>query len=129
MLIVEDQDTMREKLREYLQAEFPDRLIREAATGSEALARCREQAPQVVLMDIGLPDIDGITLTARIKRMLPDTAVVVVSSYAGPEYPQRAAAAGADAYINKTDITCELLPVVIAILAREWPASQLQSSP
>lgn len=126
MLIVEDQDTMREKLREYLQAEFPGRLIREAATGSEALARCHEQAPQVVLMDIGLPDIDGITLTARIKTMLPDTAVVVVSNYAGPEYPKRAAAAGADAYINKSDITCELLPAVIAILARDGPASQTE---
>ncbi|WP_198292321.1 response regulator [Aromatoleum toluclasticum] len=122
MLIVEDQETMRQKLREYLQAEFPDRVIREAASGSEALARCREVAPQIVLMDIGLPDIDGITLTAEIKRMLPATAIVVVSSYAGPEYPRRAAKAGADAYINKMDITRALLPAVLEILARGGPA-------
>lgn len=124
MLIVEDQETMRQKLREYLQAEFPGRLIREAATGSEALARCREGAPQVVLMDIGLPDIDGITLTAEIKRMLPATAVIVVSSYAGPEYPRRAAEAGADAYINKTDITRALLPAILELLAKGRPGVQ-----
>lgn len=128
MLIVEDQETMRKKLREYLQAEFPDRLIREAASGSEALARCRERAPRVVLMDIGLPDIDGITLTAKIKAMLPDTAVVVISSYSGPEYPQRAASAGADAYINKTDITSELLPIVSAVLAKGGSAPQTRES-
>lgn len=121
MLIVEDQATMRQKLREYLQAEFPGRLIREAATGAEALALCREAAPKIVLMDIGLPDIDGITLTTEIKRMLPATAVIVVSNYTGPEYPQRAAEAGADAYINKSDVTCQLMPAVLAILARHEP--------
>lgn len=122
MLIVEDQATMRQKLREYLQAEFPGQLIREAATGSEALARCSEEAPDIVLMDIGLPDIDGITLTAQIKRMLPATAIVVVSCHAGPEYRQRAAEAGAEAYISKTEITCTLLPTVLGIIARGGPA-------
>lgn len=129
MLIVEDQATMRQKLREYLQAEFPGRLIRVAATGSEALARCREAAPSVVLMDIGLPDIDGITLTAEIKRMLPATAVVVVSSYVGPEYRQRAAEAGADAYVNKTEITSALLPTVLEIIATDGPAPPSATAP
>lgn len=128
MLIVEDQEAMRKALREYLQAEFPGRLIREAASGSEALALCRERAPQIVLMDIGLPDIDGILLTDLIKRMLPATAVVMVSNYAGSEYLQRAAAAGADGYVSKTDITTELLPAVATALARAGLAPQTRDN-
>ena len=119
MLIVEDQDYMRRMLREFLQAAFPDKNIHEAADGRSALALCRERRPKIVLMDIGLPDANGIELTAQIKIMLPDTAVIIVSSHAGSAYTDRAKAVGAFAYIAKETVHDKLLPAVNAALGTQ----------
>lgn len=116
MLIVEDQDYMRHMLREFLQAAFPDKNILEAADGRSALALCSERRPGVVLMDIGLPDANGIELTAQIKTMLPDTAVIIVSSHTGSAYTERAKAAGAFAYVNKEAVHDKLLSTIAAAL-------------
>lgn len=116
MLIVEDQDYMRRMLREFLQTAFPDRNIHEAADGRSALALCSERRPRVVLMDIGLPDANGIELTARIKDMLPGTAVIMVSSLSGSPYVERAKAAGAAAFVAKENIHRDLLPAISAAL-------------
>jgi len=123
MLIVEDQDYMRRMLREFLQAAFPDKDIHEAGDGSSALALCFEHRPPVVLMDIGLPDANGIELTAQIKTMLPDTAVIIVSNHSGSAYTERAKAAGAFAYINKEAVHGELLPAVTAALNLASPGN------
>ncbi len=116
MLIVEDQDYMRRMLREFLQTAFPDKNILEAGDGRSALALCTERQPGIVLMDIGLPDTNGIELTAQIKTMLPDTAVIIVSNQTGSAYTERAKAAGAFAYISKEAVHDELLPTVTAAL-------------
>jgi two-component system chemotaxis response regulator CheY len=119
MLIVEDQDYMRRMLREFLHAAFPDKNILEAEDGRSALALCRERKPRLVLMDIGLPDANGIELTAQIKTMLPDTAVIIVSNQIGSAYTERAKAAGAFAYITKDAVHDELLPAVTAALGQK----------
>ena len=90
MLIVEDQDFMRQMLRDYLQSAYPDAAIMEAADGARALELCRSRSPQLVLMDVGLPDANGIDLTAQVKEMLPETAVIIVSQHAGQAYVERA---------------------------------------
>jgi len=118
MLIVEDQDFMRQMLREYLQSAYPDAAIIEAADGARALELCRSRSPQLVLMDVGLPDANGIDLTAQVKEMLPDTAVIIVSQHAGRAYVERARAAGAFAYITKDKVYRELLPTVGRALDR-----------
>lgn len=74
-------------------------------------------------MDIGLPDANGIELTAQIKSMLPDTAVIIVSNQTGSAYTERARAAGAFAYIAKEAVHDELLPTVTAALGRTRPAA------
>ncbi len=125
MLIVEDQDYMRRMLREFLQAAFPEKNILEAGNGRSALALCMEHRPPVVLMDIGLPDANGIELTAQIKSMLPDTAVIIVSNHTGSAYTERAKAAGAFAYVAKDTVHDELLPTVTAALGLASPGSKL----
>jgi DNA-binding NarL/FixJ family response regulator len=122
MLIVEDQDFMRRVLREFLQSAFPDKNIMEAEDGHSALVLCRERHPGVVLMDVGLPDANGIELTAQVKQMLPDTAVIIVSTHTGSAYTERARAAGAFAYVAKDAVHQELLPAIRAALA--YQASQ-----
>lgn len=112
MLIVEDQENMRSKLREFLQNAFPEKQIREASDGRSALSLCRQHKPSVVLMDISLPDLNGIELTARIKVMSPDTTVIVVSGHTDRIYIERALAAGASAFVEKHLVHEKLLAAV-----------------
>lgn len=121
MLIVEDQDYMRRALRAFLQSVFPDKNVLEAADGKSALVLCRECRPKLVLMDIVLPDANGIELTAKIKDMLPDTAVIIVSNHSGSAYSERAKAAGAFACIAKDAVYEDLLPAVGAALGTPYP--------
>jgi DNA-binding NarL/FixJ family response regulator len=117
MLIVEDQEPMRAALREFLQSAYPASTILEAADGAGALERCRSHRPRVVLLDVELPDANGIELIARIKALLPGVAVIMVSQHAGRIYSERARAAGAVAYVAKDAIRRELLPAIAAALA------------
>ncbi len=125
MLIVEDHDLMRRLLREYLQSAYPDAAILEAADGARALELCRSRGPQLVLMDVGLPDANGIDLTVQIKEMLPETAVIIVSQHTGHAYVEQARAAGAFAYISKDTVYRELLPTVSRALGRAPHGSEL----
>lgn len=116
MLIVEDHERMRAILREVLLTAFPGSTVLEAATGASAMALCRERCPVVVLMDIGLPDANGIDLAARITAMLPRTAVIIVSSHGSSAHVARSLAAGAFAFVAKDAIREELLPALAAAL-------------
>ena len=116
MLIVEDQDVMRRMVVEYVQSAYPDAAIMEAGDGARALELCGSDRPQLVLMDVGLPDANGIDLTARIKAMLPETALIIVSQHTGCAYVERAQAAGAFAYVTKDKVYRELLPAVARAL-------------
>lgn len=117
MLIVEDHQAMRAVLREILQAAYPGANIFEAGDGARAMELCVSRPPRLVLMDIGLPDTNGIALTARIKALLPECAVIVVSQHAEPIYIERAHEAGACAYVTKDTAHQDLLPAVAKALA------------
>jgi len=117
MLIVEDQVLMRGLLREFVQSGYPDAAILEAADGAQAQEACRGQAPQLVLMDVALPDANGIDVAARIKDLFPQASVIVISQHSAEVYVERARAAGAFAYIRKDRVYRELLPTIESALA------------
>lgn len=119
LLVVEDQALLRGTLREFLQRAFPDRHVGEAETGALALEIVRANRPQLVLMDIGLPDADGIELTRRIRLAHPEVAVIVVSHHSGEEFERRARAAGAAGYVVKERIRSDLLPLARRVLGLE----------
>jgi DNA-binding NarL/FixJ family response regulator len=116
ILIVDDHGTMRALVRQFLQTAFPDGVIAETASGQGALEFIRMQLPRVVLMDIHLPDANGIDLTAQIKAMLPEVRVIIVSQYDKQTYKERAQAAGACGYVVKENIYADLLPIVARAL-------------
>ena len=118
ILIVEDQDYMRRTLVEYVQSACPDIAVMEAADGARALQLCRSNRPRLVLMDVALPDANGIELTAQIREMLPETEVLIVSQHTDAAYVERAQAAGAFAYITKDNVYRELLPAINRALDR-----------
>ncbi|HEU0201310.1 MAG TPA: response regulator transcription factor [Burkholderiaceae bacterium] len=117
ILIVDDQDLMRQTLREFLQRAYPDRHIAVAGDGALALELARALRPRLVVMDIHLPDADGIELTAHIRRTLPEVAVVVMSQHDGSAFREKAQAAGALGFIAKERIHADLLPLAARVLA------------
>jgi DNA-binding NarL/FixJ family response regulator len=109
---------MRRMLVEYVQSAYRGITVLEAADGARALESCRSGRPRLVLMDVALPDANGIELTVQIREMLPETEVVVVSQHAVEAYVDRARAAGAFAYITKDKVYRELLPTIERALGR-----------
>ncbi|GIH79412.1 hypothetical protein Plo01_58410 [Planobispora longispora] len=81
------------------------RVVGEAVSGEEALARVAEARPEVILMDINLPGISGIEATRRIVDEHPGISVVLVSTYAAEDLPPEARTCGAAGYIRKDHLT------------------------
>ena len=116
VLIVDDHSPLRQVMREFLQRAFPGCSFREAADGASALEACNACQPQLVLMDICLPDTNGIELTARLITLYPGIRVIVVSHFSGEDYVQHALAAGARAYVCKDHLLTDLVPAVAAAI-------------
>jgi len=118
ILIVEDHDAVRLSLRDWLSTSFPNCRFNEARSGEEALALARQKPPDIVLMDIWLPQMNGIEATKRIKSLMPQTQVVMLTMYEAPDYVSSATDAGAAAYVLKRKMHTDLIPTVRALLSR-----------
>lgn len=112
LFIVDDHPVFRQGLRDVLETDSRLRVIGEASTGEEAIELTSALKPDVILMDINLPDIMGLQVTRKIKSFLPEAKVVVITGYDDVEQVYHAVRAGASAYCPK-DITPENLIDVI----------------
>jgi DNA-binding NarL/FixJ family response regulator len=110
ILIVEDHDSVRNSLHSWLSATFPDCRFLEAKSGEEGVDLACAEPPNIVLMDVGLPQMNGIEATRRIKARSPQIEVIMLTVYEDPQYKADAAAAGASAYILKRKIGSDLIP-------------------
>lgn len=112
ILIVEDQEDMLRSLCEFLQSVYPASTILRACTAAEAMRTSRTHRPDLVLMDVQLPDANGIAVTAEVKIVLPESIVIVVSQHSARTYVERAQAAGAFAFVDKGRVYHDLLPAI-----------------
>ncbi len=112
VLIVDDILETRENLRKLLQFERGIEVVGEAETGAEALRRAAALKPDVVIMDINLPDANGLDVTEELRRRDPAMQVVILSVQEGREYMRRAMKAGAYDYLVKPPPIDELLTAV-----------------
>lgn len=101
VLIVDDHPMFREGLGKVLSQDVGVRLVGEAGTGKDAITQVAMKRPDVVLLDLDLPDCSGIDLIGRIVDASPSTAVVIVSAFAGTETVAAAIQAGARGYVQK----------------------------
>ena len=101
VLIVDDQAIVRQGLRSMLEPEPDIEVVAEAEDGQQALELVNRHAPDVVLMDVRMPTMDGLTALERIKNLAPQTSVIMATLYDNPEYLFRAISAGASGYILK----------------------------
>jgi len=117
ILIVEDHKGVRQSLREWLELSFPRYPVIEANSGEEGVTVARAMAPCLVIMDIGLPGMNGIEAAQGIKAAAPATQVVMLTMFDDEAHRADAAAAGVSAYVPKRLVQTELLPVLTRLLA------------
>ncbi len=124
LLIADDHALVREGLRTMLSGEDGLHVIAEANNGAEALSSCRELQPDLVLMDVRMPVMDGLEATRRIKSEMPQTSVVMVTMHENPDYLFEAVKAGAAGYVLKDASGERLLGAVRRTLEGESPLNQ-----
>lgn len=110
VLLVDDQPRARRSLKALLSTWSQIGEMYEASDGREAVQFVKEHRPDVVLMDVRMPEVDGLTATVQIKALWPEIRVVVLSMYL--EYRAEALAAGADAFVGKGEAPARLLDIL-----------------
>ncbi|MDE1950028.1 MAG: response regulator transcription factor [Burkholderiales bacterium] len=114
VFVVDDHPMVRTGLAAMIDGESELQRVGEAATGAEALRLVPAAAPDVVLIDLVMPQMDGIEVTSRLRPQLPGTKFVILTSLVDPGEVDRAIAAGANGYLLKTASAHELVNVIRA---------------
>ena len=109
VLIVDDQEPFRAVARMVVGLADGFEVVAEAQTGEEAVSIAQDTAPQIVLMDINLPGINGIEATRRVLAARPATAVILLSTYDVDSLPADADTSGAVRYVHKEDFSPDVL--------------------
>ena len=120
VLIVDDHPVVRRGLRTFLELHADVRVVAEASNGIDGVSLAEELEPDVVLMDLVLPDLDGIEATRRIRSVSPSTSVIVLTSFADDDKVFPAIKAGATAYLLK-DAEPQQLVEAIRLASRGEP--------
>src|SRR5918997_4940306 len=124
VLIADDHDLVREGLLAVLEDEPDLEVVGEAKNGREALEMCRQVRPDLILMDVRMPEMDGLAATRAIKEELPTTSVVMVTMHENPDYLLEAIRAGAAGYILKDAAGDRLVEAVRRTLEGEAPLNE-----
>jgi DNA-binding NarL/FixJ family response regulator len=124
LLIADDHALVREGLRTMLSGEEGIEVIAEANDGQQALTLCRELEPDLVLMDVRMPVMDGLQATKKIKQEMPKTSVMMVTMHENLDYLFEAVKAGAAGYVLKDASGERLLSAVRRTLEGESPLNQ-----
>ena len=116
ILIVEDHKALRKSLMDWLKGVFPQCDFSEAASGEEAIEICRDIPPDLILMDISLPRLNGIGTTKHILSMFPKARIVMLTIHEEEAYRSEAMSAGAIAFVTKRLMKTELVPTLKKLL-------------
>jgi DNA-binding NarL/FixJ family response regulator len=119
IMIADDHDLARAGLKNMLSGEQGLDIVGEATNGEEAVRLCRELQPNLILMDVRMPIMDGLAATREIKKVSPRTAVVMVTMYEDENYLFEALKAGAAGYLLKDQTQREVVRTVRQVLRGE----------
>lgn len=115
VFIAEDHHLVRQGFRRLLEDDPRIRVVGEASTGLAAIEQCKALKPDVVVMDLSMPDLGGLEATAEILKANPQTKVVILSMYSNQAYVRKAFELGAKGYILKNAIEVDLIRAVTAL--------------
>jgi DNA-binding NarL/FixJ family response regulator len=124
LLLADDHGLIRSGLRHMLSREQDLEVVGEATNGLEAVQLCRRLKPDLVLMDVRMPQMDGLKATHQIKAHQPEVRVLVVSTYENPVYMFEALKAGAAGYVLKGSPNSEIMGSIRAVLEGASPLNQ-----
>ncbi len=116
VLVADDHSVVRTGLRQFLASTEDLRVCAEASTGDEVLEQVRQAGCDVVLLDISLPDLNGLEVLKRIKRERPDLPVLIFSMFAEDEFALPALKAGASGYLSKDSPPAQILAALRTVV-------------
>jgi DNA-binding NarL/FixJ family response regulator len=115
ILSVDDHPVLREGIAAVLAAEDDMEVVAEAANGREAIEQFRLNRPDITLMDIQMPEVNGIDAIVKIREEFPDARIIVLTTYSGDAQAARAIKAGASGYLLKNMVRKELIDTIRAV--------------
>ncbi len=119
MLVVEDHETTRQAITALLALAFPGCHVRGAPSAEAGLQACEAAVPDVVILDIGLPCMNGIDAARELLRQHPGVRIVMYSSHDSDIYQDEARAAGAHGFVSKARTGAELVPAIARLMAQQ----------
>ncbi|MCI0521406.1 MAG: response regulator transcription factor [Chloroflexi bacterium] len=117
LMLVDDHEIVRTGLKSFLEAQEGLHVIAEAGSGEEALRLAQEHHPDVVVMDITMPGMDGLEATRRLKALMPEVCILALTVHEDKQYLFEMMSAGASGYITKQSAAEELVAAVKAVAA------------
>src|SRR5215213_5352359 len=121
LAIVDDHELARESLQNMLSDEIDIEIVGEAANGRQALLLCSRLRPDLILMDVRMPEMDGLAATKEIKERYPETSVMMLTMHENPDYLLEALKAGAAGYVLKDAPQEDILEAVRRVRNGESP--------
>jgi DNA-binding NarL/FixJ family response regulator len=121
--VVDDNDTVRRSIRQILCSEADIEVVCEAIDGADAILKLREHLPDIVLLDITMPSMNGLEVAEMMKREFPSVQVLIISQHDSRGFQWGALAAGVSGYIVKSNAGTDLIPELRRIqgLPRDMP--------
>ncbi len=121
ILLADDHAVLRSGLRLLIDSQPDLTVVSEAGDGAETLRLASELQPDVILLDINMPDMDGLTVLPQLRQAAPDSRVLILTMHDDVNYLQQTLQAGASGYVLKQAIDTELLMAIRAVLRGEQP--------
>ncbi|HET9602907.1 MAG TPA: response regulator transcription factor [Gemmatimonadales bacterium] len=115
VLVADDHTVVREGIRHVLDGEPGFTIVAEAATAADAVRLAESEKPDVVLLDITMPGESGLQAAARIRKLVPETRILILSMHDNPEYVLESVRAGAHGYLLKDSAATELRQAIRAV--------------
>ena len=129
VLVVEDSRPFQAYVTDYLACKTGVRVVGRAQDGVQAIRCAQELNPDLILLDIGLPVINGMEVAKRILQFAPKCRIIFLTQESGHEFVEEAFNLGAVGYVLKTRINLDLWPTVVnAFAGTEWPQPAMSSS-
>jgi DNA-binding NarL/FixJ family response regulator len=127
ILVVDDFKDWRRQVRHLFQARPEWEVIAEADDGAEAIQKAEELKPDLIVLDVGLPKLNGIEAARQIRQLSPSSKIVLLSQNNDPDVVRAALDTGALGYVHKTDVRSDLLPSIEAVLqGRQFVSSSIK---
>lgn len=115
LLLVDDHEVVRTGLRSFLESQEGFQVIAEAGSGADAISQALRECPDVVVMDITMPEMDGLEATRKLKEACPQAHVLALTVHADKEYLFEMMAAGASGYLTKQSAAEDLVSAIRAV--------------